>query len=144
MTTDLMYFNDPKYGQGRRFGNFARHFQQGYFSAHGLRGSRREAKGGGLLTRSIARAESVTTPSPVPSLRLKDQNGPEGQPLRFGTNYCGSSQSPVPVSPKRIASAGTRRGHNNICRRPSQAPSSYTVTGTCSHRYSHCCPSWDV
>ncbi len=39
-----------------------------------------------LLTRSIASAESFTTPSPVP--RSEDQTGQEAQPLRVVTNYC--------------------------------------------------------
>ena len=36
-----------------------------------------------LLTRSIARAASFTTPSPVPS--SEDQTVPEDQPFRFET-----------------------------------------------------------
>jgi hypothetical protein len=39
-----------------------------------------------LLTRSIARASSFTTPRPV--LSLEDQTGQEDQPLRLATNYC--------------------------------------------------------
>jgi hypothetical protein len=67
------------------------------------------------LTRSIARASSFTTPSPVPS--SEDQTGQEDQFLRFVTNYCGSSKPPVLVSPKRIASFGERRGCNNYLRK---------------------------
>jgi hypothetical protein len=67
------------------------------------------------LTRSIARTSSFTTPSPVPS--SENQTGQEDQPLRFVTNYCGSSKPPVPMSPTRITSSGKRRGYNNYLRK---------------------------
>ena len=88
------------------------------------------------LTRSIARTSSFTTPSPVPS--SENQTGQEDQPLRFVTNYCGSSKPPVPMSPTRITSSGKRRGYNNYLRKTIAGE---LHSGTRFQRYSHHCPT---
>ena len=85
---------------------------------------------------SIARAASLTTPSPVPS--SENQNVPEDRPLHFETNDCGSSKPPVPVSPTRIASSRKRRGCNKYLRKTiasSTKRSTPNDTRTTAQRY---------